>query len=161
MYWKAPTAYPKNLTITQVTPTYVMFQWTKLSEVDENLPILGYQYIISTSTGVFSGKTPCDKTYDSILIPEGDQKILSIAVAGINLAGVGKYSPPVEISIISKENVVAESEAEEEIEVESSPDRETDATWEADVTDAAESEQMEKESSSSKSYQSKFLQMTI
>ena len=168
-YHIVPSAYPKDLKIVEVTPTCVTFEWTKLKQQKHNRPILGYQYIITSSTGIITGKVEPDSGSCSVVTGKCSQGQCSVRVAAVNSAGLGIYSPSVDIPVITNPIIGMSSETKMEMEEETQSEKEKELAMETDTetpldvisVESAESAHQEQESSPSKIYDSKCFHQTM
>ena len=62
-------------------------------------PIAAYKYIIETDTQRIIGMVPGSTTFSTLKINTRGVKHCKLKIAAVNIAGVGKYSPEIEVHV--------------------------------------------------------------
>ena len=94
IFLKAPKGYPSQLQIIKQTVQLVTFQWKELACYEENGPITGYQFRVYYNFNYYQEwRVHSSKTM--ITLPYSNMQ--RVTVAAVNEAGIGVYSPPIEV----------------------------------------------------------------
>ena len=91
LLYKAPSGYPSQLQIIELTPLIVTFQWKELQCFEENGPISGYHYRAYYGVNHYEeGRVDSKTTMISLYY----NNMQSFSVAAANEAGIGEHCPP-------------------------------------------------------------------
>ena len=94
---EVPSGYPAQLQIVKQTPLMVTFRWNELECFEMNGPITGYHYRVYYFHHFYNeGKVNWSTTMITLFYGN----IQSFSVAAANEAGIGSYSPPLEVPYI-------------------------------------------------------------